>query len=179
MKDLLWETELYLRALGKVLLEDLKTADMADRISVAVGAKISRDAIYKVMARVQTKKDLLKFFDEEQVEHMYLLRRRRKNQGKIGKHKSGEEVPRRYVSCLADTTRSVLALARHQCGWPIGHPSEYGFRFCGLTKEVGKNYCEEHQRIAYEANSAPGRYKKKKGAIEERCPDQFRRTPNF
>ena len=35
------------------------------------------------------------------------------------------------------------------CMWPIGHPNEPGFRFCGKSALSGKPYCQEHYDIAY------------------------------
>ena len=35
------------------------------------------------------------------------------------------------------------------CMWPIGHPNEPGFRFCGKGALTGKPYCQEHYDIAY------------------------------
>ena len=35
------------------------------------------------------------------------------------------------------------------CMWPIGHPNEPGFRFCGKPALAGKPYCQEHYDIAY------------------------------
>lgn len=36
-----------------------------------------------------------------------------------------------------------------QCHWPIGHPREPGFHFCGEPALADKPYCEEHCNIAY------------------------------
>jgi GcrA cell cycle regulator len=35
------------------------------------------------------------------------------------------------------------------CQWPIGHPRETGFRFCGAPSHPGKPYCTQHAAIAY------------------------------
>lgn len=44
---------------------------------------------------------------------------------------------------------SVLELTDKTCKWPIGHPDDAEFHFCGnLTKE-GSPYCDHHSRIAY------------------------------
>jgi len=36
-----------------------------------------------------------------------------------------------------------------QCHWPIGHPREPGFHFCGASAAPDRPYCEEHCAIAY------------------------------
>lgn len=35
------------------------------------------------------------------------------------------------------------------CSWPIGHPGEKGFHFCGAKPLTGKPYCAEHAAVAY------------------------------
>ncbi|MBM3568163.1 MAG: global cell cycle regulator GcrA-like protein [Alphaproteobacteria bacterium] len=36
-----------------------------------------------------------------------------------------------------------------KCQWPIGHPREPGFRFCGAPSAQGRPYCPAHASIAY------------------------------
>lgn len=36
-----------------------------------------------------------------------------------------------------------------QCNWPIGHPREPGFHFCGAPAEPDRPYCAEHCAVAY------------------------------
>ena len=36
-----------------------------------------------------------------------------------------------------------------QCHWPIGHPREPGFHFCGAPAIDDKPYCEKHCSVAY------------------------------
>jgi len=35
------------------------------------------------------------------------------------------------------------------CSWPLGHPGEKGFHFCGVRPLPGKPYCAEHAAKAY------------------------------
>ena len=44
-----------------------------------------------------------------------------------------------------------LAVGNAACKWPIGHPDEPGFHFCGEHALLGKPYCLEHYRTAYVA----------------------------
>lgn len=41
-------------------------------------------------------------------------------------------------------------LKPNQCRWPIGDPDSENFHFCGETVFVGKPYCYEHCRQAYQ-----------------------------
>jgi GcrA cell cycle regulator len=33
--------------------------------------------------------------------------------------------------------------------WPIGHPTDNDFHFCGGRPVAGKPYCEHHAAVAY------------------------------
>jgi GcrA cell cycle regulator len=63
--------------------------------------------------------------------------------------------PRRLVPAkpspeVADKT-SLLDLNDRICKWPIGHPGEPDFHFCGLPANPGFPYCVEHCGVAYQA----------------------------
>lgn len=44
---------------------------------------------------------------------------------------------------------SALTLTDRHCHWPIGHPNEPGFHFCGQPAEPGRPYCGAHCQQAY------------------------------
>jgi GcrA cell cycle regulator len=63
--------------------------------------------------------------------------------------------PRRLVPAkpspeVADKT-SLLDLNDRICKWPIGHPGEPDFHFCGEQSNPGFPYCVEHCGVAYQA----------------------------
>jgi GcrA cell cycle regulator len=63
--------------------------------------------------------------------------------------------PRRLVPAkpspeVADKT-SLLDLNDRICKWPIGHPGEPDFHFCGQQANPGFPYCVEHCGVAYQA----------------------------
>jgi GcrA cell cycle regulator len=63
--------------------------------------------------------------------------------------------PRRLVPAkpspeVADKT-SLLELNDRICKWPIGHPGEPDFHFCGQAANPGFPYCVEHCGVAYQA----------------------------
>ncbi|MEA3052900.1 MAG: GcrA cell cycle regulator [Sphingomonadales bacterium] len=63
--------------------------------------------------------------------------------------------PRRLVPAkpspeIADKT-GLLDLNEKICKWPIGHPGEPDFHFCGAQANPGFPYCVEHCGIAYQA----------------------------
>jgi GcrA cell cycle regulator len=63
--------------------------------------------------------------------------------------------PRRLVPAkpspeIADKT-SLLDLNEKICKWPIGHPGEPDFHFCGGQANPGFPYCVEHCGVAYQA----------------------------
>jgi GcrA cell cycle regulator len=46
---------------------------------------------------------------------------------------------------------TLLDLSDKVCKWPIGHPGEPDFHFCGKPVQPGFPYCGEHCLIAYQA----------------------------
>ncbi len=44
---------------------------------------------------------------------------------------------------------SPLDLNERMCRWPIGHPGDSDFRFCGAQRVAGRPYCPEHCALAY------------------------------
>ena len=63
--------------------------------------------------------------------------------------------PRRLVPAkpspeVADKT-SLLDLNDRICKWPIGHPGEPDFHFCGQPANPGFPYCVQHCGVAYQA----------------------------
>ncbi|HEY9553599.1 GcrA family cell cycle regulator, partial [Allosphingosinicella sp.] len=63
--------------------------------------------------------------------------------------------PRRLVPAkpspeIADKT-SLLDLNEKICKWPLGHPGEPDFHFCGRPSNPGFPYCVDHCGVAYQA----------------------------
>ena len=48
-------------------------------------------------------------------------------------------------------TRRVVGVSAPSCTWPLGHPGDAGFHFCGKRPVQGKPYCTEHAAMAYVA----------------------------
>ncbi len=46
---------------------------------------------------------------------------------------------------------SLLELSEKICKWPIGHPGDSDFHFCGKPSQTGFPYCGEHCAVAYQA----------------------------
>ncbi len=51
---------------------------------------------------------------------------------------------------------SLLELTPRDCKWPIGHPGEPGFAFCGARSFASFPYCEHHTALAYTPVKARG-----------------------
>jgi GcrA cell cycle regulator len=45
--------------------------------------------------------------------------------------------------------RNVFDFAGPVCMWPIGHPTDNDFHFCGGAPIAGKPYCSNHAALAY------------------------------
>lgn len=48
-------------------------------------------------------------------------------------------------------TITILSLTDRMCKWPIGHPGEDNFHFCGQRATPGQPYCAHHCSLAYQA----------------------------
>jgi len=59
-------------------------------------------------------------------------------------------VPAKPSAEVADKT-SLLDLNEKICKWPIGHPGEPDFHFCGKPSNPGFPYCVDHCGVAYQA----------------------------
>jgi GcrA cell cycle regulator len=59
-------------------------------------------------------------------------------------------VPAKPSADVADKT-SLLDLNEKICKWPIGHPGEPDFHFCGAPANPGFPYCVDHCGVAYQA----------------------------
>jgi GcrA cell cycle regulator len=59
-------------------------------------------------------------------------------------------VPAKPSAEVADKT-SLLDLNEKICKWPMGHPGEPDFHFCGKPSNPGFPYCVQHCGVAYQA----------------------------
>lgn len=64
-------------------------------------------------------------------------------------------VPARPSAEISDKT-SLLDLNERICRWPMGHPGEPDFHFCGVKVNPGFPYCVEHCGRAYQAQLPRG-----------------------
>jgi GcrA cell cycle regulator len=64
-------------------------------------------------------------------------------------------VPAKPSAEIADKT-SLLDLSDKVCRWPMGHPGEPDFHFCGVAVNPGFPYCVEHCGRAYQAQLPRG-----------------------
>ncbi|TKD51124.1 GcrA family cell cycle regulator [Sphingomonas baiyangensis] len=72
------------------------------------------------------------------------------NSGPIAPAPPRRLVPARPSDAIAGKT-SLLDLNDRICKWPIGHPGEPDFHFCGDKVNPGFPYCVEHCGHAYQA----------------------------
>ena len=64
-------------------------------------------------------------------------------------------VPAKPSAGIADKT-TLLDLNERVCRWPMGHPGEPDFHFCGVAVNPGFPYCVEHCGRAYQAQLPRG-----------------------
>lgn len=63
-------------------------------------------------------------------------------------------------------------LEQHHCRFPIGHPGDKGFGFCGLDRPSGAIYCTYHHDIAFVKHS---KVKTSRAERETRIREMIRR----
>jgi GcrA cell cycle regulator len=50
-------------------------------------------------------------------------------------------------------TANLLTLNARSCRWPIGHPNDPEFGFCGRERQANASYCAEHRKVAFRRSS--------------------------
>ena len=77
----------------------------------------------------------------------------------------------RFKSILLDKNfepenpKKLEELGDNNCRWPIGHPDQEGFYFCGRSPIEGFSYCKLHVLYAFQPKNQKGQ-----------CGDFFRYT---
>ena len=60
---------------------------------------------------------------------------------------------------------SLLDLTERMCKWPIGHPGDEDFHFCGKPSQPGMPYCAAHCAEAYQAQTPRRERRTNRGRI--------------
>jgi GcrA cell cycle regulator len=55
----------------------------------------------------------------------------------------------RVITQKPPPRRNVFDFTGPACMWPVGHPGEDDFHFCGEHPVAGKPYCDHHVEVAY------------------------------
>jgi GcrA cell cycle regulator len=59
--------------------------------------------------------------------------------------------PSRAVANAKPAKTTLLDLSERVCKWPIGHPGDADFHFCGQPSKPSFPYCPDHCLVAYQA----------------------------
>lgn len=65
--------------------------------------------------------------------------------------KKAAAAPKKPKPVVQSQKVSLLDLTERVCKWPIGHPGDEDFHFCGKPSQQGFPYCSEHCAVAYQA----------------------------
>ena len=65
---------------------------------------------------------------------------------------------------------TLVALKERMCRWPVGHPGEPDFHFCGGEARPNSPYCPEHHARAY----MPPKKKEAMGRVTRSASNRFR-----
>src|ERR1700716_2971097 len=47
---------------------------------------------------------------------------------------------------------TTLTLTSDNCRWPFGDPTKSGFHYCGRLPQLGRPYCDTHDRMSYQSS---------------------------
>ncbi len=67
--------------------------------------------------------------------------------------KPKKPAPKPIAAAVSEDRVSLLQLNERICKWPIGHPGDDDFHFCGRPSEAGHPYCGAHCEMAYQAQA--------------------------
>ena len=68
-----------------------------------------------------------------------------------------------------ENPKQLEELDENSCKWPIGHPDEKGFYFCGRSSLKDFSYCRLHLLYAYQTKS--DKKEKEEGTEKEEIPE--------
>ena len=77
---------------------------------------------------------------------------------RLGLSKKAENTEKKVEAIHVDVNSLVPNMSG--CKWPIGHPGDQDFYFCGKEVIPGKPYCGEHCVIAYRRKDSSQKIKK-------------------
>ena len=67
--------------------------------------------------------------------------------------KPKKPAPKPIAAAVSEDRVSLLQLNERICKWPIGHPGDDDFHFCGRPSEAGHPYCGSHCEMAYQTQA--------------------------
>ena len=150
------------KAGGAVNAEDKKSTAKVTATKKATTEKKTGATTKKVEAKAETKKVASKTTSKATVSKADDEKTAKKDA--VAKSKTQEVAPKAEPKTSAKTSAKNLAMHQriiqhslemanlkpNQCRWPIGDPDSEHFHFCGETVFVGKPYCYEHCKQAYQ-----------------------------
>lgn len=150
------------KAGGAANAEDKKSAPKVTATKKATAEKKTGATTKKVVAKAETKKVASKTTSKATVSKADDKKTAKKDA--VAKSKTKEVAPKAEPKTSAKTSAKNLAMHQriiqhslemanlkpNQCRWPIGDPDSEHFHFCGETVFVGKPYCYEHCKQAYQ-----------------------------
>ena len=80
--------------------------------------------------------------------------------GKANRLGLSKKLSSKNTTIKKEISASSLVPNMSGCKWPIGHPGDKDFYFCGKPTIPGKPYCGEHCLIAYRRKDSHQKTKK-------------------
>jgi GcrA cell cycle regulator len=149
-----------LELLAKFNSEGHSSAQIAKLINEQLGTAFSRNAVIGARSRAGMVVPARDTLTPEQ-----RLARRKQSRGvgrgnyqrvKVARLDEFRNAPTvEDMAIPAEQRATIMDLTFGNCHWPVGHPSDAGFFFCGGAAAKGRPYCASHCNVAYMKPTKP------------------------
>lgn len=124
---------------------DVKTATKKiEKANKSEKKSADKNAITKIAKKTAVKKDTVKPEKKQ---------KQNKESSKIKPQNLDSKISEKSLAAhqrIVQHSLEMASLKPNQCRWPIGDPDSENFHFCGEAVFVGKPYCYEHCKQAYQ-----------------------------
>jgi GcrA cell cycle regulator len=135
--------------LTRLWAEGLKGSEIGKRLGVSKSAAVAKAHRLNLPGRASP----IKYFTPQErkarAEEAEMRRARLREPKPVAPHKVQSRATRPTTNPAKVAYYRSFGLSTSPCHWPVGHPREEGFHFCGSNAVHGKPYCPDHCATAY------------------------------
>ena len=126
----------------------LSTAEIGKRLGFTKNAIVGKINRLGLNTKVTVKSEKKKAAAKKSPAKKSVKGAKSPKQSKSDQRTSAES--RHKIERVIQHSAALMSLRPDQCRWPIGDPDSDNFKFCGEKCFVGKPYCFEHCKLAYQ-----------------------------